>query len=299
MASSSSLEVCIYCSEGFPPTLSPSARLIGPEERVISTSPEASTSLNDAILKHHQDKELILKTSSPLSFSTSHVTLLSVEGMTCQSCVKLIQNTLPGQPGVIVTIVCLHHKEAFVEFDSSQTTPSNIAKAIYDMGFDAEVKWSHPQPPSPPLSPVSLQSPPSSPPAILEPNIVIDDGRVSFSPSDEEPVRLVYIRIKGMSCNSCVSNITAALTSHVGVVSAHVSLSDEEATVQYNSKLVTVDDLRQVIEGLNTKFKVTDMPEGKVGGASYYDSKVPQRKKTKRVRKKLFFKINNNFFLFF
>ncbi|XP_019862991.1 PREDICTED: copper-transporting ATPase 1-like [Amphimedon queenslandica] len=287
MAGSSSLEVCIYCSEGFPPALSSSARLIGPEERVISTSPEGSTSLNDAILKHHQDKEIVLKTSSPLSFSTSHVILLSVEGMTCQSCVKLIQNTLPGQPGVSGAIVCLHHKEAFVEFDSSQTTPSDIAKAVYDMGFDAEVKWSHPQRPPSPLSPIPPQSPPSSPPAILEPNVlepnvVIDDGRVSFSPSDEEPIKLVYIRIKGMSCNSCVSNITAALTSHIGVVSAHVSLSDEEATVQYNGKLVAVDDLREVIEGLNSKFKVTDMPEGRVGGASYYDSKVPQRKKAKR-----------------
>lgn len=298
---SSSLEVCIYCSEGFPPPLPSSAGLIGPEGRVISTSPEASTSLNDAILKHHQDKEIILKTSSPLSFSTSHVTLLSVEGMTCQSCVKLIQNTLPGQAGVSGAIVCLHHNEAFVEFDSSQTTPTDIAKAVYDMGFDAEVKWSHPQRPLSPLSPIPPQSPPSSPPAILEPNVlepnvVIDDGHVSFSPSDEEPVKLVYIRIKGMSCNSCVSNITAALTSHVGVVSAHVSLSDEEATVQYNGELVAVEDLKEVIERLNTKFKVTDMPEGRVGGASYYDSKVPQRKKAKKVTKTLFFKSNNIFY---
>ena len=89
-----------------------------------------------------------------------------------------------------------------------------------------------------------------------------------------------------MSCNSCVSNITSALSSHVGVVSAHVSLSDEEATVEYYGSLVTVDDLKRVIEGLNSKFTVTDTPEGRVGGANLYDirEKIPERKKPKKVR---------------
>lgn len=295
MTSLSSREVCLYCSEGFPSPLPSPASLIGPEERVVSTSSETATSLRDNILKSNQDKEIVLKTSSPLSFSTNHVTLLSVQGMTCQSCVKLIQNTLPGQKGVVGVVVSLMHNEAFVEIDSAQTTPTDVAKAVYDMGFDADVKWTYPRPPSPPPPPpspppISPLSPPSSPPAILEPDIRIDTGGHVPVSSSSEPVKLVYMRIKGMSCNSCVSNITSALSSHVGVVSAHVSLSDEEATVEYYGSLVMVDDLKRVIEGLNSKFTVTDTPEGRVGGANLYNirEKIPERKKPKKVKRKLY-----------
>ncbi len=71
--------------------------------------------------------------------NTSHATLIQVEGMTCNSCVKLIQSTLPTRDGVTGVKVSLVNKEAFVVYDSLKTNAKDISSDIYDMGFDTEI----------------------------------------------------------------------------------------------------------------------------------------------------------------
>ncbi len=71
--------------------------------------------------------------------STSHATLVQVEGMTCNSCVKLIETTLPSRDGATAVKVSLANKEAFVVYDSSKTNAKNISVDIYDMGFDTKI----------------------------------------------------------------------------------------------------------------------------------------------------------------
>lgn len=121
--------------------------------------------------------------------------------MTCNSCVKLIETTLPKQCEVVGVMVSLKRKEAFVEHDGSLTLSQDIVTAIYDMGFDAKIKGNYPIQTT---SPQSL-TPPSSP-ALLSPTL---DSRE------------VVIDITGMVCQSCVQNIEKNIKECNRVIHSH------------------------------------------------------------------------------
>ena len=71
--------------------------------------------------------------SSPLPEGASLSTvLLSVEGMTCHSCVKLIESTLGSEPGVATVNVSLGRKETIVQYSESQASTDVISTIIYD-----------------------------------------------------------------------------------------------------------------------------------------------------------------------
>jgi len=57
-----------------------------------------------------------------------------VEGMTCQSCVKVITAKLQEVEGVKQAEVSLEEKQAHVEFDPEQTTAESLVKVINGMG---------------------------------------------------------------------------------------------------------------------------------------------------------------------
>ena len=62
---------------------------------------------------------------------------ISVEGMTCMSCVKTIEGTMSCKPGVKSIKVSLTEKQAAIEYDEAVTTPEDLRAGIEDMGFDA------------------------------------------------------------------------------------------------------------------------------------------------------------------
>lgn len=62
---------------------------------------------------------------------------ISVEGMTCMSCVKTIEGTMSSKPGVKSIMVSLTDKQAAIEYDEAITTPEDLRAWIEDMGFDA------------------------------------------------------------------------------------------------------------------------------------------------------------------
>jgi len=57
----------------------------------------------------------------------------------------------------------------------------------------------------------------------------------------------VVITVTGMTCGSCSDKVTTALTSADGVNSASVSFKSGTATIQYNAKTTSPDQLVQVI----------------------------------------------------
>lgn len=63
--------------------------------------------------------------------------MISVEGMTCMSCVKTIEGTMSSKPGVQSIKVSLKDKRAAIEYDEAVTTPEDLRAGIEDMGFDA------------------------------------------------------------------------------------------------------------------------------------------------------------------
>ena len=55
------------------------------------------------------------------------------------------------------------------------------------------------------------------------------------------------IKVTGMTCGGCSSNVTKALKGVKGVDNVIVSLSDANATVQYDEKLTSPEQLKSAI----------------------------------------------------
>ncbi len=64
------------------------------------------------------------------------------------------------------------------------------------------------------------------------------------------------LKIAGMHCNGCSSNLEKMLNRRKGVLSASVSLEDAAAQVEYDETQVDLDGLREVVE--NCGFDVVE-----------------------------------------
>ncbi|NXL81525.1 ATP7A ATPase, partial [Leptocoma aspasia] len=71
---------------------------------------------------------------------------IGVEGMTCSSCVQSIEQHLGKMNGIHNITVSLEDKNAIVIYDSKLQTPVTLQEAICDVGFDATLADSNPQP---------------------------------------------------------------------------------------------------------------------------------------------------------
>ncbi len=171
-------------------------------------------------LKGFGDLSLV---SAALS-SISHAALIAVEGMTCNSCVKLIESTVSQRDGVAAVRVSLNHKEAFVQFDPGLESANDLVTAIYDMGFDAELK-------------MELSSP---------------------DPTETGGEEEIVIGVEGMVCHSCVQNIEMNIGKMRGVREVKVSLEGKNARVNYDPSLVTTRELSDAIEDLGFEPKLPE-----------------------------------------
>ncbi len=64
----------------------------------------------------------------------------------------------------------------------------------------------------------------------------------------------VKVKIGGMTCVMCSQAIETGLSELEGVMEAKVDLTSEKASITYNPSLVTVKDIRSVIEGIGYKY---------------------------------------------
>lgn len=58
----------------------------------------------------------------------------------------------------------------------------------------------------------------------------------------------VIIKIEGMSCNHCTASVQNALSETSGVNAAEVSLENKCAKVVFDESVVSLEDLKQVVE---------------------------------------------------
>jgi copper chaperone len=58
-----------------------------------------------------------------------------------------------------------------------------------------------------------------------------------------------HLRITGMTCGGCISNVTNALKALAGVGAVDVSLAAGEATVQYDERMTSPDRLKSAVKG--------------------------------------------------
>jgi len=57
------------------------------------------------------------------------------------------------------------------------------------------------------------------------------------------------LKVTGMTCGGCISNVTKALTAINGVGDVKVSLSAGEATMQYDERQTSPDQLKSAVKG--------------------------------------------------
>ena len=76
------------------------------------------------------------------------------------------------------------------------------------------------------------------------------------------------LKVTGMTCGGCTSNVTHALKAITGVGNVTVSLSAGEATVQYDERLTSPDQLKSAVKGAGYGVDTTNTaqkPQGKGG----------------------------------
>lgn len=99
---------------------------------------------------------------------------IGIEGMTCQSCVRNIEKMIGERSDVVNIRVVLEEKAGYIEYKTRETTPHELAEAIEDMGFTASLPTSN------------------------------DAENNSLTST----INTSNIHIDGMTCQSCVKNIT-------------------------------------------------------------------------------------------
>lgn len=150
----------------------------------------------------------------------NEVALISVLGMTCNSCTKLIESCVSKIDGVNCVAVSLQHSEAFVEHNSQVTNIEQITTVICDTGFDAL-----------PLTVITHRN------------------------MDNSGVKVVTVGVQGMVCMNCVNIIENNITKKYGVTLVRASLEQNSATIEYDSNVVDEQQLKDSIEDLG--FEVT------------------------------------------
>lgn len=58
-----------------------------------------------------------------------------------------------------------------------------------------------------------------------------------------------HLKVTGMTCGGCTSNVTQALKAVSGVSDVNVSLSAGEATVQFDERMTSPEKLRSAVTG--------------------------------------------------
>ncbi len=70
----------------------------------------------------------------------------------------------------------------------------------------------------------------------------------------------ITLKIKGMTCASCVRKVEDALKGSPGVVRAEVNLGSESASVEFLPSMTTIESLRQVIESTGYRTETEPSP---------------------------------------
>ncbi|KAI9255291.1 E1-E2 ATPase-domain-containing protein [Sporodiniella umbellata] len=141
----------------------------------------------------------------------------SLLGMTCGHCVKTVTEALKSLTGVIQSsvVVSLEKQQVNFIYTGTEITAETIKLAVERLGYDVDGK-------------VRVGS------SHEFSRVATNDSHTIVSPSIKEITkkRKVVMRISGMTCQSCVSSVTDALTNDIPNVdpeSVYVNLQSEMA----------------------------------------------------------------------
>ncbi|XP_055368529.1 copper-transporting ATPase 1 isoform X2 [Betta splendens] len=186
-------------------------------------------------------------------FIDTTLVTLRVKGMHCRSCVVNIQDNISVLPGVSSVEVSLEKEMASICYDPLKVTVLQLQKAIEALppgNFKTDLRDS-----SIPLGSLSTPAVSSQPAGIFHTKSAVSQ------PCFAQPLAsVVNIQIEGMTCNSCVQSIEGMLSQRKGVVSAQVSLNNQQGVFEYDPLLTTPEELREAIEDMGFVASLAETP---------------------------------------
>ncbi|GAB6031761.1 ATPase Cu transporting protein 7B [Chamberlinius hualienensis] len=220
--------------------------------------------------------------------TTGATAMISVDGMSCQSCVKKIEQNLSSSAGVLSVQVSFLKKMAFVEYNSSKITSEQLTRQVADLGYitfclasDSSVKISSFELSSSNVDETTaasvidqlLNSSGVLHVSLVGANLrltydgqsykadVLDSVLVKSGLSLKKPlidnryslpvnIATTKILIEGMTCQSCVRNIEGVVSLTVGIHSVKVSLDEKMGIVEYYPALTDPEAIRNVIDDM-------------------------------------------------
>ncbi|GAB1602862.1 copper-transporting ATPase 1-like isoform X1 [Argonauta hians] len=175
----------------------------------------------EATLKESVSSDIDFDEIAKRNISKEHQCIINIKGMTCNSCVTIIQNTISEKIGINQIVVSLENNNAVVKYDPEKFSPESIAEAIDDMGFEAEVSKGD-------------------------------------NPVASNLIETVVINIMGMTCKSCQSTIQMKISEHSSVKNIIVSLKDNNAVIEYYPDTTSPTDLVNAINDMGFIASVAD-----------------------------------------
>ncbi|NXR52439.1 ATP7A ATPase, partial [Hippolais icterina] len=154
---------------------------------------------------------------------------IGVEGMTCNSCVQSIEQHLGKMDGIHNIKVSLEDKNAVIIYDSKLQTPVTLQEAICDMGFDATLADSNPQP-------------------------VLPDT--------------IFLTLPAQSALT-PRQICATLLRNKGIMDAKVSSDQRTAVVTFIPSITNGKHITQMVPGVDLNISVPEVPPGTWGDSSW------------------------------
>ncbi|KAF9324613.1 hypothetical protein BGZ91_002851 [Linnemannia elongata] len=169
---------------------------------------------------------------------------LSVQGMTCASCVASIERSLKGTPGLVSIKVALLAERATIEYLEGQTSPQAVADLIEEIGFEsAPIQSYHTRRRRRNRNRGSNNGGHCGGGVVPQES----DGE---DEDEDEMVSTVDLQIFGMTCASCVNAIETELRKEPGILSVAVSLTLQAAKIEYDDQVLGVRNIVERIEDL-------------------------------------------------
>lgn len=172
----------------------------------------------------------LVEAISDLGFDTSlkripqqSVVKIHVEGMSCHSCVNTIESIVGKKAGVQEVSVSLTDKEATIKYDSQVVTSAALVDYINDAGFGA-----------------SMSTDEGFDALASRPNISSNEAALSDC----------VIKIRGMTCSSCVRTIENNISDQPSIHNIHVSLSEEKGYIKYDSSQTNPSKIAEMIDDM-------------------------------------------------